>query len=105
MWLLLNDSFVNIVADRDQADCLMVTARLATDIPRLFPDADVIVLADADYRYRAFITRDEVAKVIAARITAIDYDEFKGSIAEPHRYRAYRQVFDPLLEMQQDERR
>lgn len=64
-------------------DCpnkLLVRARLPLDILNVFPTAKVHKTPASDYRYRAVLTRAEVAEVIAQRVRNIDYTNFKDSI-------------------------
>lgn len=80
MWVFLNDAMVSAVAHRTKPGQLMVRARLAGDLERLFPGAAVERTPDADYAYRCTIGRDTFADAIAARARAIDYPNFKGSL-------------------------
>lgn len=79
MWIFLNDAALSIVADRNNSANLLVRARVPGDIEAVFPEAQVTKTPDADYRYRAFVGRGEVADAIANRVAAIDYDNFKDS--------------------------
>ncbi len=81
MWIFLNDAFLSVVAHNDKPDHLHVRGRLAGDIERTFPGAEVTVTRAADYRYRADVPRTEVARVLSERTEAIDYPNFKNSIA------------------------
>ena len=80
MWVFLKDSFLSIVADRGHKDRLLVRARIKGDLERAFPHAKVLALKNSDYRYRAFVDRAEVARVIAAYVEAIDYPNFKDEV-------------------------
>lgn len=87
MWIHLNDAFLSIVAHLDDEEMLLVRARLAGDIERVFPAAEVAETPHADYRFRASVRRGEVARVLAARAAAIPYSNFKASIAPEERAR------------------
>ena len=52
MWLFTSNSFVSVVADRDdtQSPRLLVRARIKGDIDQLFPDAEVMETPLTDYR-------------------------------------------------------
>jgi hypothetical protein len=52
MWLFTSNSFVSVVADRDdtQSSLLLVRARIKGDIDQLFPDAEVMETPLTDYR-------------------------------------------------------
>lgn len=87
MWIFMNDAMLSIVEDRDNPDRLLVRARLRGDIKKVFPKAKMFMDLKADYIYRAYIPRVEVAAAIASRIDAIDYGNFKDSIAKKEKTR------------------
>ena len=68
MWLILEDSFLSIVQDKDNSDQLLVRGILKGDIEKIFPKANVIVGAGSDYRYRAFIKRNIVSETLLQKI-------------------------------------
>lgn len=80
MWIFLNDAFYSIVQDKDDSSRMMVRARLPGDLERYFPDHKVLELDDADYRFRVFAAREEVADLVFHAVHAIDYPDFKSSI-------------------------
>jgi hypothetical protein len=43
MWLVLENSFLSIVQDKDNSERLLVRARIKGDIENVFPNANVIV--------------------------------------------------------------
>ena len=65
MWIMLNNAFLSIVENRNNKDELLVRARIEGDIERVFPEANSFQDEQADYKYRAFVLRKEVEKVIA----------------------------------------
>ena len=89
MWVFLNDSFLSIVAHRDDPDALLVRARRPGDIEQVFPEALVSETPAADYRFRTTLPRGAVADTLAAAVARIDYPNFKASVAEPDRHDAY----------------
>ena len=89
MWLALSRSFISVVADRGNPDRLLVRARLKGHIEAVFPKAEVFTDAGADYFYRAFIDRDEVAEQISKEVLAIDYDNFKASVPDQALHDSY----------------
>lgn len=94
MWVYLTDALLSIVAHRDRPGHLLVRARFAGDIERIFPSAEVTETPDADYRFRATIPRADVAKAVADAAMAINYPNFKatlrgGTTAERERAEAY----------------
>lgn len=98
MWICLNDSFLSIVADRDNADLLRVRARVAGDIERVFPlyEGNVEERPTNDYRFMACIPRELVARVLADRLQSIDYGNFKASVKERDRHTFYATVWSVL---------
>ena len=102
MWVFLSNSFLSIVQDRNDHDRLLVRARFPKDIERVFPDAETFEGIGMDYRFRAFIPRSEVVKVIAANVAKIDYDNFKSSVKEPDRHDLYMDVWS-IMESAQEE--
>ena len=102
MWILLNNAFLSIVENRNNKDELLVRARIEGDIERVFPEADSFQDEQADYKYRAFVLRKEVEKVIALKVSEINYGNFKGSISPEDRLRhdAYLRVWSEMYKMQ-----
>ena len=86
MWIALNDAFFSIVALPTDKETLVVRARMEEDIERVFgiPLEDQIVDAGTDYKYRVYLPRLRVAKVIQNEVESINYNNFKDSV--PHRY-------------------
>lgn len=89
MWLCLNRSFISVVADRNDPGRLLVRARVAGHIEALFPNAAVFKDHRADYSYRAFIDREQVAQQIGLEMLGIEYDNFKSSVADQALHDAY----------------
>lgn len=101
MWIFLNDAFLSIVRDRGDVDQLLVRARIKGDIESAFPDAKVSHTPDADYAYRAFLPRRDVAATIERRVQAIDYPNFKNSVRDHRRHDAYVEVWRAMLRYQE----
>ena len=82
MWIMTNNSYLSIV----RKDCgpaeLVVRARRAGDIEKVFPNAKVTRQTDSDYLYRAVVPRDVVKQALAAMIDLIDYPNFKDSVED-----------------------
>lgn len=100
MWICLNDAFLSIVAKDCPPDSLLVRARRKGDIERVFPGYPVRESLNTDYRYRAVVPRQVVADTIAARLQAIDYDNFKNSVADDDLHRAYARVWSVMYGLQ-----
>lgn len=100
MWLCLNDAFLSVVDKSTKQGCLLVRARRAGDIERVFPGAAVRESVNTDYRYRADVLRTAVADMLAERIKAIDYDNFKDSVADDELHNAYSSVWSVMGRLQ-----
>ena len=82
MWVCFNDAFVSAVADPKQPGMLKVRARKKRHLQTLFPKAKIVSTARTDYAHRVFVTKTEFAKLLAERVLAIDYDNFKNSVRD-----------------------
>lgn len=103
MWIAMNDAFVSIVEDRNNKNQVVVRARVAGDLEDLFPEhkSKIIETEDSDYRFRLFLDRQFVSKVIQYRIMDIDYDNFKNSVKEKWRKDAYMGIWSVMYKVQE----
>lgn len=99
MWIFLNDAFLSVVADRANPRNLLVRARVEGDIERCFI-APVTYTPKRDYPYRASVPREQVSAVMQTRIDAIDYSNFKMSVADEDRHFAYLNVWTVMVAFQ-----
>jgi hypothetical protein len=84
MWFCFNDGFLSVVKDTKRPGHLQVRARKRQHIVNAFPDrVPISHTPKGDYRWRVSVPADLWAEVVAARIRAIDYDNFKNSVKEP----------------------
>ena len=102
MWIVLNNSFLSIVKNRNNDSELLVRARVRGDIEKVFSDAEVFEDISADYKYRSYMQRETVATLVSQEITKIDYDNFKSSVSkdDSKRSEAYINVWSALNKMQ-----
>jgi hypothetical protein len=100
MWICTNKSFLSIVADRSNKENLLVRARISGHIENVFPDADVFTMEDADYKYRAWVSRIEVQSAMTDQISAINYDNFKDSVGNQHLHDAYLKIWSVMYSLQ-----
>ncbi len=101
MWLCLSNAFLSIVSKNGNPDQFCVRSRCRVHITNIFPDAEVIEKPGTDYRYRAFINRSEVAKIIGEYIMQINYTNFKDSVKDKELANAYYAVWARMFEYQQ----
>lgn len=102
MWIVLNNSFLSIVKNRNDENELLVRARVSGDIEKVFNDADVFEDANADYKYRSYLDKKVVANTISEELMNINYDNFKSSVSKDDKMRssAYMKVWSALNKMQ-----
>lgn len=97
MWICLSDAFLSIVDKGDPTHAtLLVRARRAGDIERVFPEAVVVAGEGSDYLYRARLPRARVAARLAEAALAIDYGNFKATVTERRRHDVYMDIWSAL---------
>ena len=100
MWIQFNNAFLSIVENREKTIELLVRARVKGDIEKVFPEADVFEDNNADYKYRAFISKAIVAEKLMLKVTEINYDNFKNSVKEIERKKVYVNIWAELRKFQ-----
>src|ERR1700681_4611127 len=100
MWLMTNNSCLSIVSKDCGPAELLVRARRAGDIEKVFPNAKVTRQTDSDYLYRAILPRDVVKWALAAMIDLIDYPNFKDSVEDTSLHAAYVSVWCAMAGLQ-----
>jgi hypothetical protein len=101
VWIFKNDSFISVVASMDDPNRLLIRSRIKGDIERMWPEAKVFELEDADYRYRAQISREELKKALCEAVEGITYTNFKNSVPkkESKRKEAYTRVWSAMAQV------
>jgi hypothetical protein len=107
MWIFTPLGFFSVVQKPDD-DRLTVRARFAGDLERLrdahLPELGAVAETPAaDYRFRARVDRAAFARALSALATAIDYDNFKSTVARRQgkaRAAIYGDVWEILHEAQ-----
>ena len=97
MWVFLSNSMLDIAAYRDDPTLLLVRARISGDIENIFPDVSVEETPDADYRYRAKISRQAVTAKMSQIVASIGYDNFVSPVANDARHDAYFDVWSTMM--------
>jgi hypothetical protein len=86
----LNDAFLSVVSDQQDPTRLLVRARRKEALLAVCgKDVEVIESTGADYRWREFVDRKLFSVLVAARIEAISYDNFKHSVADDDLHELY----------------
>ena len=103
MWVAMNDSFVSIVADRNDPDGVVVRARKYEDLVAFEPfiENKIIESNDSDYRFRVFIQKRYAAEIMFEKTAEIDYDNFKNSVKEGWRKNAYMSIWTVMNKVQE----
>ena len=106
MWLITTDGFYSVVQKRGE-ERLSVRARVGADLDRLreryMPAlSKTLETPEGDYRYRAWISRDELAEGLARVARDVTYSNFKDEVGrkDPERERAYHDVWEVLGRLQ-----
>ena len=94
MWISLNDGFLSIVRNNNDDKTLLVRARTQEHLDSVFPDCESWYDGKADYPFRAYIRRKDVAALLANRILSIDYPNFKASVDDYTLMSAYAKVWE-----------
>lgn len=92
MWVMLNDAWLSIVTDRDNEEFLLVRSRIRGAVAQTFGVEEFEDL-EADYQFRAFVQRDQVAGAISREVLGINYPNFKNSVKDPQLHKAYSNVW------------
>ena len=96
MWIFLSNSFLSVVQKPGDTDQLTVRARIEGDIERVFPDAKVQASRGTDYKYRAKMPREAVAKALHDQAMSVSYPNFKGTVKDRKRHDAYMDVWSAM---------
>ncbi len=100
---MMSDTFLSVVDKGDPSGkTLLVRARKAGDIERVFPDATVQAGGGTDYKFRARIDREHVATRIAESVRNIRYPNFKNTVEEDGRHDAYLSVWRSMYAFQRE---
>jgi len=102
MWVFLSNSFLSIVDKGGDGSTLLVRARKPEDIEKVFPEARVVTGKGTDYRYRARIAKDLVAARLAEEVRNIIYSNFKATVTDHDRHRAYMEVWQTMHSYQEN---
>ncbi len=100
MWIMTNNSYLSIVSKDCGPAELLVRARRAGDIEKVFPEAKVTRNTNSDYLYRAVLPRDVMKQALAAMIDHIDYPNFKDSVEDRSLHAAYVGVWCAMAGLQ-----
>ena len=107
MWLFTTIGFFSVVAHRDDADTLLIRARVRGDLDALrvhhLPDIEILEDAGTDYAFRAMVSRDEWEYAAQQMVRDIDYPNFKQAVSErqgPDRAHAYYEIWRVMHRVQ-----
>jgi hypothetical protein len=103
MWVFLSNSFLSVVADKNDSDFVWVRARVKGDIEKLFPCSKVTRTPKRDYLFRTRLHKHEVANVMAGKVLDINYTNFKDSVPkkEVRRHDSYLRVWNEMFRLQE----
>lgn len=106
MWLITTRGFFSVVAHRHDAACVLVRARVRSDLEsleELVPGLGIEHTPRADYEWRAVLPLSEWERVAAVLANEIDYPNFKNAV-DAHQGTAraalYAEIWLTLRELQ-----
>ncbi len=100
MWIFLPNSFISIVQKPGDTDMLTVRSRIKGDIENVFPGVKVEANKGTDYKFRAKVQREAVAKALHDQAMSISYANFKGTVKDRKRHDAYMGVWSAMYKAQ-----
>ena len=100
MWIFLTNSFISVVQKPGDTDLLTVRARIKGDIEAVFPAATVETGKGTDYKFRAKVPREVVAKALHDQAMGVTYSNFKGAVKDRKRHDAYMDVWSAMYRVQ-----
>jgi hypothetical protein len=100
MWIFTSKSFISIVQKPGDTDMLTVRARINGDIEQIFPGAMVEANKGTDYKYRAKVPRESVAKALHDQVMSVNYPNFKSTVKERKRHDGYMGTWSAMYRLQ-----
>lgn len=85
MWICLNNSFVSIVQHPGDASMTMIRGRRKEDVLNFiggYAEYEITQTDYRDYRFRAYVKKEDVAKMLVACVDKITYGNFKDSVRD-----------------------
>jgi hypothetical protein len=88
MWICTKYGFFSVVRANNE-ERLLVRARKKGHLEKLLGKAVVFETPDRDYRYRAFVSREDFARIMEDEIGDINYTNFKNSVKDDRLHDLY----------------
>lgn len=100
MWIASKNGFFSIVQHRDDAEQVLVRARVKKDLAEIFPEDRIHHTPGGDYDWRVFGSKKEVSEILLQQMAELDYPNFKGKIAktpsQEDKLQAYHQIWSVM---------
>jgi hypothetical protein len=99
MWIFTNKGFISVVADRGNPETgnLLVRSRDRNHLEELFPQAEIFSKTPSDYKWRAWISRSAVSKLMQSQVDSLNYTNFKNSIEDDKYHDACLDVWEVMF--------
>ncbi len=99
MWLFTSKGFLSVVADKNDPETgnLLVRSRDRNHLANLFPNATIFSKQPSDYKWRAWVSREEVSALAAKTIENLNYTNFKNSIRDDKYHDACLDVWNVMF--------
>lgn len=108
MWLFTTQGFYSVVEHRDDPQLLIVRSRAREDLEALreqIPELELIEDDQADYQWRAIVTREQWDTAVSELTEGIDYPNFKDAVRDSQgdaRSFLYGEIWLILRQLQED---
>jgi hypothetical protein len=105
MWLFTTFGFFSIVQDKTNPQYVWVRARAPHDLDilrgRYLPGlTDTVRTPNRDYRYRAWVSKHELAEAMPSIVMDINYTNFKDAVPDHAHHNAYLGVWGAMFDAQ-----
>lgn len=105
MWLFTTFGFFSIVQDKTNPQYVWVRARAPHDLDilrgRYLPGlTETARTPNRDYRYRAWVSKHELAEAMPRIVMDIDYTNFKDAVPDHAHHNAYLGVWGAMFDAQ-----
>lgn len=100
MWIFTTKGFISAVQWKDKPSFMCVRARAREHLAALFPEAEIIEMPDADYRYRAKVSRTFFEQSMLYELRAISYPDFKSELEHDAYHAACSRVWEVMRAIQ-----
>jgi len=78
MWIFTEKGFFSVAQHYTKEGCFQIKSRAPGVLEEYWPDYEIEILDNADYRYRITIEKYEVIPIVVKVLEGVDYSNFKS---------------------------